>query len=116
MIDCAEVSNSVSNTPSRKATTYRTGIVATSATTATVMPASNPARTRSTSSIVRRRSSRSARAPATRANSSHGSREANATPAMSAGESVSWSASSGSAIQNTPSARFEAAEAAHSFQ
>ena len=47
---------------------------------------------------------------------SHGSRLAMVTPAMSAGESVSRTASSGSAIQNMPSATFDPAEASQSFQ
>jgi hypothetical protein len=77
---------------------------------------SNPPRKRSTRIIVRRRSSRSARAPAISENSSHGRRLAIVTPAMSAGESVRVTASRGSATQKIPSARFDPADASQSFQ
>ena len=67
-------------------------------------------RSAATESIVRRRSSRSASAPANRTNTSHGRRPTTATPAMSTGSVVSWMARSGKAIQKMPSARFEAAD------
>ena len=84
--------------------------------TATPMPSEMTVRSTETETIVRRRSSRSASAPANSTNTSQGRRPTTATPAISTGESVSRTASSGNAIQNTPSARFEAAEDAHSFQ
>ena len=68
---------------------------------------SAPARPTSTRTIVRRRSSRSARAPAGRANSSQGRRPTKVTPAKALGSRVMPRATSGRATRNTPSARFD---------
>ena len=62
-----------------------------------------------TASIVQRRSSRSARPPATRPNRTIGTWAAIETPAISAGDLVSPTAISGIAISEMPSARFAAA-------
>ena len=48
--------------------------------------------------------------------SSHGSVRTSSSPATSAGDRVKWSASSGSAILNTPSARLERPDDATSVQ
>ena len=69
-----------------------------------------------TTSIVQRRSSRSARPPATRPNRTIGTWAAIETPAISAGDLVSPTAISGIAISEMPSARFAAAVDAHSRQ
>jgi hypothetical protein len=116
MIDWAAVSNSVSPTPRTNATTYRTGSETTSATIPAASPTATTIRRSATEAIVRRRSSRSASAPATSTKPSHGSRHTTLTPATRAGESVSWIAYSGRAIQKIPSARFDAAEADQSRQ
>src|SRR4051794_4556913 len=73
-------------------------------------------RATSTRTIVRSRWSRSASAPACRANSSQGRRPASATPATAAGERVSCSARSGSETWKMPSARFESADAVKSLR
>ena len=116
MIDWAEVSNSVSPMPRAKAMTYSIHSWATSAMTRRAIAPISTARPASTSAMVRRRSSRSARAPAWRANSSHGSREATATPAIKEGDRVSVSASNGRATWKTPSARLERPDETQTFR
>ena len=116
MTDWAAVSNSVSPTPRTKAVTYSSHRLSVSVTIVMAMTRATTVRRIETPIIVRRRSSRSASAPAMSTNTSHGNRLTTATPAMRTGESVRRIASSGKAIQNTPSARFEAADEAQSFQ
>ena len=116
MIDWAAVSKSVSPTPRTNAVRYRIGRSTAPAPIPIASPAATPARSTVTATIVRRRSRRSARAPANSTKTSHGSRPTTETPAISTGESVSWIANSGKAIQKIPSARFEAADEAHSRQ
>ncbi len=116
MTDWAAVSNRVSPTPSAKAVMYSIGRFTTSSTMPMARPPATSVRKAATLTIVRRRSRRSASAPAMSTKVSHGRRPTMATPAMSSGESVSWTASSGKAIQNTPSARLDAADEIHSFQ
>src|SRR5687767_3197064 len=108
-IDWAAVSNSVSPTPSANEATYRIGSDRPSPTASTVRTARVATRKTWTLRMVNRRSSRSASAPATSTNTSHGRRPAIARPAMRIGESVSRTASNGIAMKNRPSARFEAA-------
>ena len=108
--DWAEVSNSVSATPRSTATAYSMGMVATSAATANARPPSSTVRTRLTRTIDWRRSSRSAKAPATGARS-QGRRAATVTPAISSGDRVSCTASRGRATQRIPSARLAKPEA-----
>ena len=114
--DWAAVSNSVSPTPSTNAATYSIHRLSVPVTIVSPISAETTIRRTETAIIVRRRSSRSASAPANSTNTSHGSRPTTATPAIRAGESVSRMASSGNAIQKIPSARFEEAEAVHSRQ
>src|SRR5688572_8403773 len=109
-IDCAAVSNNVSPTPSTKATRYSVQSCSALAATTAANAASNNARPRLTNVIVRRRSSRSAKAPAWSANSSHGSRPTNVTDANAPGSRVMPSVTSGSVICSMPSARLEAAD------
>lgn len=113
-IDCAEVSYSVSVTPTAKATKYSTAMLPASGTSATAASATTrTARATLAPTIASRRSRRSASAPAGSAKSSHGSVRANVSPATSAGESVYRTATSGSATLSTPSARFDTVDAAH---
>src|SRR5215207_3989478 len=111
-IDWAAVSNNVSPTPSAKPTTYN--IHSSTASRATIVDSAPIAiaRPKLTSVIVRRRSSRSASAPATSENSSHGNRATNDTEANVVGLRVIVSATSGTQIWYVPSARFDIAEAA----
>jgi hypothetical protein len=109
--DWAEVSNRVSAMPSSRATAYSMARPAWSSATARARPPSSTVRTRLTRNIVWRRSSRSARAPATGA-ASQGSRAATVTPAISTGDRVSCTASRGRATWKTPSARLANPEAA----
>ena len=116
MIDCAAVSNSVSPMPSTNAAMYSSGRLTKSPTIEAAITIATPLRRIATATMVRRRSRRSASAPATSTKRSHGRRPTTATPAIRAGESVSVIASSGNAIQNTPSARFDTADADHRRQ
>src|SRR5918994_1887732 len=80
---------------------------------AATMPAnvaSNNPRPTLTNVIVRRRSSRSARAPACSANSNHGSRPTSVTDANAPASRVMPSVTSGSVICSIPSARFDIAD------
>jgi hypothetical protein len=116
MIDWAAVSNSVSPTPSTNAAMYMTGRPTMPIAIPIASPPAITARSTATLTMVRRRSRRSARAPAMRTNTSQGSRPTTVMPATRAGESVRRTASSGNAIQKTPSARFEVADEPQSFQ
>jgi hypothetical protein len=108
-IDCAEVSYMVSETPMSRATTYNSQIEAMPVAAATARATSSVARRTLAPTIALRRSSRSDIAPAGRANSSHGSVSANASPAIRVGDSVYRIATSGSATLRAPSARLEKA-------
>jgi hypothetical protein len=115
-IDCAEVSYSVSAVPTQTATMYRAQIEPACSTTASTSTASSAARTRFAPSIARRRSSRSASAPAGSANSSQGSVKAKTRPAISAGDRVKPMATSGRATLTIPSARSDRTAEVHSRQ
>src|SRR6185437_9162689 len=67
-------------------------------------------------SIARRRSRRSASAPAWSAKSSQGSVTANESPAISTGDLVNLIATSGNAILTMPSARLDRPAEVHSRQ
>ncbi|MBB5855466.1 hypothetical protein HDA45_005553 [Amycolatopsis umgeniensis] len=67
-------------------------------------------------SIARRRSTRSVSTPACRANTSHGRDDTVASPAMSAGDRVYWTATRPSATLTIPSARFDSPDELHSRQ
>ena len=111
-IDWPAVSNRVSPTPSAKATAHSIHSCWLPAATTSVSAPRTTTRPTFTSTIVRRRSSRSARAPAGRATSSHGSRATSATVANAAGSRVMLRATSGSTVCSAPSARFDAADEA----
>src|SRR3990170_4929762 len=92
------------------------GMLSASVSASTVRVPTTATRTSCTRNIVQRRSSRSARPPAIRPNSSIGICAATATPAISDGERVSVSAMSGTATAVIPSARFAVTDELQSFQ
>jgi len=113
MIDCADVSYSVSAVPTQNAMKYSAQIDLAPAATATTSTSISVPRTQFAPSIARRRSSRSASIPAGSANSSHGSVNANASPAISTGERVYPIATSGSATFTIPSDMSDSPAASH---
>ena len=114
-IETAALSNRVSAVPRAKNTTYSSGRLAASASTATPSSPTATQRAASTRTISRRRSSRSTNAPLTSENSSQGSRWATARPATSRGSRVSEAASRGPATRVTPSPRLDTALAVHNL-
>jgi hypothetical protein len=100
----------------QSATAYSTQIEPVPVSTVTMSTTSSAARAISAATIARRRSTRSAMAPAGRANRSHGSERAKASPAINVGECVSRTATRGSATLTMPSARLDSPLAVQSCQ
>ena len=115
-IDWAAVSCSVSPIPRAKASTYSTHSSSRPPATTSASRPIRSIRATSTRTIVRRRSSRSASAPAGRENSSQGRRPTRVTAANAPGSRVMPSATRGKAIWKIPSARFDSPEAVSSRQ
>src|SRR5262245_28371177 len=101
--------------PRAKATRQRSGSESHSLATARARPPMSAARPTLTRNIVPRRSSRSASAPAGRANSSQGSRSATVTTAKAVGSRVMPRVTSGRATWNTPSARLDSPDETTTF-
>ena len=110
------VSYAVSPTPMRNAVTYSIGSAAVSVASAMMSSVSAMVRPTLTALINRRRSIRSATAPAGKPSSSHGRYCTTATPATRRGSCVRMTASSGNAASLMPSPRFDSVTDVHSRQ